>query len=129
MKTEAGERAPGDFECRVVGPALAKALLTIDMLSPKRLLGIEPIVRTADDAQVRRVVASAKRTWVDVIDLEVRPRRAAVAAFVFEGALLAVAFEHLTSHGAGHAVANAFFLELGEKRVESLVEHGLEVAT
>ena len=62
-----------------------------------------------------------------MIDLEVATRRAAIAAVVGEGALLAVPFEDFTAHGARDAVTHAFLLELREQRVEGVVENGLEV--
>ena len=98
---------------------------------------------TAEDTQVLRGIRAAERPRVDVIELEMRPRRALAAGVVDVGALLAVARKHLTTHRARHATslprprvdlatrascrAESLLLELREQRVDSCLDQHCEV--
>jgi hypothetical protein len=101
--------------------------LSLHVLAAEGQLGIEAVVRSADDPQVARVMGPAAGTWHDVIELEVVRRRASIAFVIRERASLAVPREHLTPDCAWNLISDTLFLELGEETVERLIDDSLEV--
>jgi hypothetical protein len=74
--------------------------LVLDVASAEGLLGVEAVVGAAADAQVVGLVRAPARASFDVVELEPRGRRAAMAVGVSEGAALSIPLEDLATRCA-----------------------------
>jgi hypothetical protein len=98
-RTEAHVHEAARGELAALGGISAPARMTtladlaLYVAFAERLLGVEAVVGAAADAQVPRLVPAAARARFDVIELEPRRRRAAMALAVGEGAALSVPLE------------------------------------
>ena len=113
----------------------------LDMRSREHLLGVKPIVRLAEDTEIRHLSAATERAGLDMVDLEESARRTAITNFVLVRAALPVALENLPARGARDGtrartttaarvlgLAEKLFLEDLEQSVERSTEDDLEPA-